>query len=71
MKFGMEVFEGVIAKLLAIIGNDCVRNPESADDRPPEETLDLAFSDMCQWFRFHPLREVVNYNDEKLHLARY
>ena len=61
-KFGAD-------ELATVICDQHLRKIESIYDGLLNEVFYLCFSDTDQWFNFHPLREIINYDDWKLLLV--
>lgn len=69
VELNIKIFESLVVKLLAIVGDDGMRELVSIDYRLLEETLVLAFNDVHEGLSLHPLSEVVNCDDKKLSLS--
>lgn len=59
IKINIELLEGLVVKLLTIIGDECVWESELASDGFLE-VLDLGLGDVCQGFDFHPFGGIIN-----------
>ena len=55
-------------ELGAIVGDKPLGYSETTDDVLLDEVLDFLRGDVCDWFCLHPLGEVFDGHDEKLHL---
>ena len=64
-----KVFEHIVVELFAIIRDEDLRNPKSADDALPDEATDIFLCDGCQWFYFYSFGEVVDPNNKELELS--
>jgi len=65
---GVEFDKFLIYELSAIVGYDNVRNSILAYNVFPNKLLDLLCCDCGQRLSLHPFHEIVNDNDEELHL---
>ena len=52
-------FEGFAIKLKSIIRDECMRDPKPSDNFFPNKSLGIYVPDICQWFSFNPLGEVI------------
>lgn len=59
-EIGIELFKGLVVKLLSIVGNKYVENPESTYNRFSKKLLDFSIYDVCQSFSFYSLGEVID-----------
>lgn len=68
MKLSTELLECSIIELLASVGDDNIREPESVNDRLLKKVFDFAHN-VHQGFYLHPFAEVIDGNNEKLLLT--
>ena len=63
-----EVSEGVVVKLLAIVGDEDPGNSKAANDVLPNEVSDIFLCDSSQRFHLNPFSKVVDPNNKELEL---
>lgn len=63
-----EISKLVVVKLSSVVRDNHPQDPKSTDDVLPDEVLYFDFCDYCQWFCFHPLRKIINSNNQKFDL---
>ena len=51
--------KGFAIKLKTIIRDEGVRDPKPSDNIFPNKSLGIHVPDICQWFNFNPLSEVI------------
>ena len=51
--------EGFTIKLKTIVQDKGLRDPEPSDNIFPNKSLGIHVPDICQWFSFNPLGEVI------------
>ena len=67
-QFSAEISEFSVVKLLPIVRDDDARDSKPANKILPHEVLYLRLCYHCKRFYFHPLRKIINSNDQKLYL---
>jgi hypothetical protein len=55
-------FESVTVELFPIVNSQFSRNPKPADYVLPKEFLNYWCFDVCKWFCFYPLCEIIDCN---------
>ena len=51
--------EGLVVKLTAIVQDEGMRDPKPSDNIFLNKSLGIHVPDICQWFSFNPLDEVI------------
>ena len=51
--------EGLAIKLKVIVQDEIMRDPEPSDNTLPKKSLGIHVPDICQWFNFNLLGEVI------------
>ena len=51
--------EGFVIKLKTIVRDKGMRDPKPSDNIFPNKSLGIHIPDICQWFSFNPLGEVI------------
>jgi len=68
VKVVVEFGEALVNELFAVVRDYGVGYPVSANDVSPKESLDLFGCNVCEWFSFNPLGEIIHRYQEKLDL---
>jgi len=63
-----EISEFSVVKLSLIVKDDDARDSKLANKILPHEVLYLHLCYDCKRFCFHPLRKIINSNDQKLYM---
>ena len=68
-KLFTKISESCVIKLSSIVRHKHPRYPKSAHNALPNEVLNILLCNFRQGFSFHPFGEVINPNQQKLHLS--
>ena len=64
----VEFFEFIIVELLGVVRDNNLGNPELASDVFSYKISSISFCDFGERFRFYPLGEVINGDDQEFSL---
>ena len=62
--------EGLTIKLKTVVRDEGTRDSKLSDNIFPNKSLGIHISDICQWFNFNPLGEVIH-ADQQIPLIPY